>query len=91
MFVPSPVTDTFVKFGLAVMTVHCFFCPDSSNFSEDPEDSQSRQQKVNELLKNTSLKKDMHFALQQSLHDKLLHLGIEPVSLLLLLYTYGHY
>ncbi|XP_053540036.1 cilium assembly protein DZIP1 [Ictalurus punctatus] len=51
---------------------------DSSNFSEDPEDSQSRQQKVNELLKNTSLKKDMHFALQQSLHDKLLHLGIEP-------------
>ncbi|KAB5583866.1 hypothetical protein PHYPO_G00100700 [Pangasianodon hypophthalmus] len=51
---------------------------DSSSFSEGPAESQSRQQKVKELLKNPSLKRDMHLAVQQSLHDKLLQLGIEP-------------
>ncbi|MCI4375089.1 hypothetical protein PGIGA_G00105110 [Pangasianodon gigas] len=50
----------------------------SSSFSEGPADTQSRQQKVKELLKNPSLKRDMHLAVQQSLHDKLLELGIEP-------------
>ncbi|KAK3574187.1 hypothetical protein QTP86_004413 [Hemibagrus guttatus] len=51
---------------------------ESSSFSEGPADSQSMQQKVNELLKNTSLKRDMNLAVQQNLHDKLLHLGIKP-------------
>ncbi|KAG7326729.1 hypothetical protein KOW79_010130 [Hemibagrus wyckioides] len=53
---------------------------ESSSFSEGHADSQSMQQKVNELLKNTSLKRDMNLAVQQSLYDKLLHLGIEPAA-----------
>lgn len=65
-----------------------FFYPESSSFSEGHADSQSMQQKVNELLKNTILKRDMNLAVQQSLYDKLLHLGIEPVCLLYFYYTY---
>ncbi|XP_060724478.1 cilium assembly protein DZIP1 isoform X2 [Tachysurus vachellii] len=52
---------------------------ESSSFSEGHSDSKSMQQKVNELLMNPSLKRrDLHLAVQRSLHDKLLHLGIDP-------------
>ncbi|KAM9483720.1 cilium assembly protein DZIP1 isoform 1-T7 [Clarias gariepinus] len=50
---------------------------DSSSYSESLANSQSRKQKVVEQLKNPSLKRDMHIAVQQSLNDKLLHIGIE--------------
>ncbi|KAI5108933.1 zinc finger protein Dzip1 isoform 1, partial [Silurus meridionalis] len=53
---------------------------DSSSFSEGLADHQSREQKVKELLKNPSLKRDMHLAVQQSLNEKFLHLGIDPVG-----------
>ncbi|KAI5613499.1 zinc finger protein Dzip1 isoform 1, partial [Silurus asotus] len=53
---------------------------DSSSFSEGLADRQSREQKVKELLKNPSLKRDMHLAVQQSLNEKFLHLGIDPVG-----------
>ncbi|XP_027002756.2 cilium assembly protein DZIP1 isoform X2 [Tachysurus fulvidraco] len=51
---------------------------ESSSFSEGHSDSKSMQQKVNELLKNPSLKRDLHLAVHRSLDDKLLHLGIDP-------------
>ncbi|KAI4886638.1 hypothetical protein NFI96_012765 [Prochilodus magdalenae] len=51
---------------------------DSSSISESLPDTQSWQQKAEELLKKPGLKKDMRMAVQQSLHDKLLSLGIQP-------------
>ncbi|XP_066519967.1 cilium assembly protein DZIP1 [Hoplias malabaricus] len=51
---------------------------DSSSISESLSYTQASQQKVNELLKTPGLKKDMCIAVQDSLHDKLLHLGIQP-------------
>ncbi|KAF5899333.1 zinc finger protein DZIP1 isoform X1, partial [Clarias magur] len=53
---------------------------DSSSYSEGLANSKSKQQEVNELLKNPSLKRDMHIAVQQSLHDKLLHIGIKSAA-----------
>ncbi|XP_036426378.1 zinc finger protein Dzip1 isoform X2 [Colossoma macropomum] len=53
---------------------------DSSSISESLPDTQSWQQKAEELLKKPGLKKDMRMAVQQSLHDKLLSLGIQPDS-----------
>ncbi|XP_037392433.1 zinc finger protein Dzip1 isoform X4 [Pygocentrus nattereri] len=51
---------------------------DSSSISESLPDTQSLQQKADELLKKPGLKKDMRMAVQQSLHDKLFSLGIQP-------------
>ncbi|XP_076871398.1 cilium assembly protein DZIP1 isoform X2 [Brachyhypopomus gauderio] len=51
---------------------------DSSSISEAPVDTQSWQQKADELLKQPGLRKDMRLAVQQSLQYKLLNLGIQP-------------
>uniref|UniRef100_A0A3B1JE52 DAZ interacting zinc finger protein 1 n=1 Tax=Astyanax mexicanus TaxID=7994 RepID=A0A3B1JE52_ASTMX len=54
--------------------------PDSSSISEHLPDTQSLQQKKEDLLRMPGLKRDMRVAVQQTLQDKLLSLGIHPVS-----------
>ncbi|XP_072539998.1 cilium assembly protein DZIP1 isoform X8 [Salminus brasiliensis] len=51
---------------------------DSSSISESLPDTQSWQKKVADLLKKPGLKRDMRMAVQESLHGKMLSLGIHP-------------
>ncbi|XP_007244256.3 cilium assembly protein DZIP1 isoform X1 [Astyanax mexicanus] len=51
---------------------------DSSSISEHLPDTQSLQQKKEDLLRMPGLKRDMRVAVQQTLQDKLLSLGIHP-------------